>query len=361
MLKLDEAGPIARIDALGDRNATCTMKLGMSFQSFLGDCVEVFSDGVKNASLRQKLLGNASRAVTPTSGTWMLDVDGVSPNFGSERFDELEPPLTARATEMTLDVRASGKVLNDYTPDGATRTLTGSGAVYREYARLVQEFLHGHAAEGRPKFPLGSPECLLSEGADPAAWKPAFGCTGMEQFITPADPATSRDPGVVRLSSGIGAASLGITSALKAGGTSQAVFCTDPAPNGVGSEPGDAWGKYFQHCTEESGGLTEALFTGSQKQVLKVLGGGNIEQVPADAREPKFYLRMWTKALVKYLRAAAQLPADLSSPELAALLPADEDITIATVKDDLVKVKYKDRFELTVLVMSANVHEMKFR
>src|SRR6185369_16717988 len=63
LLKLDDEGPQAIADNLGDHHSRCVMKLGMSFESFLHDCVEVVADPKENALLKQKVLGGATRTV----------------------------------------------------------------------------------------------------------------------------------------------------------------------------------------------------------------------------------------------------------------------------------------------------------
>jgi hypothetical protein len=344
-LKLDAEGPVATASGLGDHGSNCTMKLGTPLQSFLGDCVQVLSDPAKNELLAKKALGNAKRVVTSSgsaaTGTWILDEAGVHPNFESERFDETAPAKTARATEITLDVRASGKIKNEYSADGTHMTLAGTAAVYAEYARTVQDFLHAKMDPSLPQFPVGDPHCLLPAGADPSTWAPARGCTGMEQFFTPT--ASER---------------LGITTALKPG-EPMAFFCADP---GVFEHCGDPiCDDSGNTCSDDKLGFNSPLWDGTRARVIAVLGGGNESAVPAEARDTKTYVLLWTKALVKYLRAAPQSPADLSNPAFDALTPSDGDITIETVHDDVVKVKYLNKFEMQLAYTAGAVQSITFR
>ena len=345
-LKLDGEGPVAVANGLGDHNSNCTMKLGMPLQSFLGDCVQVVSDAHQNDLLKRKALGNAKRVVTKSgggqaSGTWLLDAVGVHPDFDSERFDETAPAPTARATEITLDIRASGKLRNEYSADGRTMTLAATSAIYAEYARTVQDFLHSKMDASLPRFPLGDAHCLLPAGADASTWAPARGCTGMEQFFVP----TAQER-------------FGISSTLKPGNPF-AYFCADP---GVWSHCGDTiCDDSGTHCVDDKLGLTGALWDSTRAHVVAVLGGGNESAVPAEARDTKTYLLLWAKALVKYLRAAAQAPADLSNPSFDAFTPADADITIEPQHDALVKVKYLDKLEVLLDYKLGNFERVTFR
>jgi hypothetical protein len=352
LLKLDAAGPVATASNLGDHASNCVMTLGMPFQSFLGDCVQVVSDPSRNEMLRNKVLGNAQRSITTSgataTGTWLLDVAGVRPSFDSQRFDEREPAATSRATEIVLDVRSSGKVLNEYATDGSTFTFAATGAVYREYARTVQDFLHAQMDPTLPRFPIGASECLLPAGADPkGGWQPARGCTGMEQFLTPADPSTTNDEGVKRVSvGGSQARALGIQTVLKPG-FPIAMFCADPETmNLCGWDPGTA-------------GHQGAIFAATHEQVRTVLGGGDDAKIPADARDPATYVRFFAKALVKYLRAAPQSPTDLGSSSFDGLTPADGDITLEG--SGVATLKYLNKLELKLDVLAANIQRVTFR
>jgi hypothetical protein len=342
-LKIDAEGPVAVASGLGDKSSTCTMKLGMPLQSFLGDCVQVASDAHQNDLLKQELLGGAQRVVSSSgsqaSGTWLLQDNGIHPNFDSERFDETSPAPTARATELTLDIRASGKVRNDYSADGATVTLAGTTAVYAEYARTVQDFLHSKMDASLPQFPLGDAHCTLPADGDASTWKPARGCTGMEQFTLPASMFY-------------------MVSALKPGDP-LAFFCADPGVfNHCGDPICDDTGN---HCVDDKLGLSGALWDTTRAHVVAVLGGGNEANVPADARDTKTYLLLWTKALVKYLRVAAQAPTDLSSPSFDSFTPADSDITIEPQSGNLVKVKYLNKLEMLLTYVDGNVETITFR
>jgi hypothetical protein len=335
LLKLDAEGPVATATRLGDRGASCTIKLGQPFASFVQDCVRVMNDGAQNDGLQKKALGGSTRVMSTfggkTRGTWLLDIAGVRPSFASERFDEREPTAQARATELVLDLRATGKVKNDYR--GEILTLAGSSAVYAEYARQVQAFLHARMPAAYPRFPIGAPECLQE--------KPAFGCTGIEQIVLPGDPAAASDPGLRRVSVGpVQAGRLGLRTVLKPGFI-RVAFCSDPGT--------------FEHCAEDDGSGTGfgGRLVETMKHVEKVFG-----EVDDETKDVKLYVRLFAKALVKYLRAAGQSPTDLSAFD--ALTPADTEIAIAEA-GEVLTATYLDRLEIKMNKVTGEMTSMVLR
>jgi len=346
LLKLDDEGPVAIATGLGERATSCTMKLGQSFASFAQDCVQVMSDTAANEALRAKALGGATRAIAgvggETRGTWRLDIEGVRPSFASERFDEREPTAGARATELVLDARA-GNVKNDYAADTQTLTLAGSSAVYAEYARQVQSFLHAKMPADLPRFAIGAPECLRPANA-PSTWAPALGCTGMEQIVLPGAPELVAAPALKALSAGPQrAARLGVRTVLKPGALDIA-FCADPGT--------------FAHCAGPDGSPNEfrGRLVDTMRHVQKVTGGIFGDEIV----DVKVSARLFTKALVKYLRAAAQAPTDLSSPAFDALVPQDDEITVSEA-GGVVTVRYLDRLELTMRGGTSEMTSIVFR
>lgn len=335
-LKLDAEGPVATAERVGTVASSCRISLGMKYGTFLDTCVNVVGDPAADEASRKKLLGGAVNK----DGVWQLAVDGLNPNFSASAGDTA-PALDATARQIELDVRASGKVLNEYDPSGRRFTFAASGAIYREYARELQDRIHLFtASEGLPRFDIGAPECLSAT--------PAAGCTGIEQMVTPASPDTG-NPGVDRMSVGPDAAArLGIRTVLKPGDP-VAVFCTNPSDIstcGTGSE---------------GIGLRRSLWQGSLDQVTKVLGGGDLEKVPQGLRSIHLYVAVWSKVLVKYLNAAHLAPTDLSKPEYAAFTPSTQDITIGGIRSGWLTVSYKDKLAITLLPEAGNVQTILFK
>jgi hypothetical protein len=367
-LKMDAEGPIATAKDLGDRTpkATCNMKLGIKYNDFLTNCVTVLTDASQNQSAKNKLLGN----LTHTHENFIFDVVGVNLDFNSEAIgtsdvihDDWVPQANDEATEYLVDIRANGKMLNEYSPDGKTFTFGGTAAIYREYARLVQEELHKRMDPALPRHPLGDPACFLPEnstGVDLTKWRPAAGCTGMEQFVTPAKPDTG-NPGIDRLSVGPAKAqSLRFTTVMKPGDPI-AVFCADP------------WPGQYTRCggATDQVGFKSSVWDGTYKRVLDYLGNGNVFSLPSEARDRKFYFKVWAHAYVHYLKAAALYPTDLSKPEFVQYKPEPDHLLFDDLGSENEKFEYIDRrfvsadreplkFEYEALITSGNQRDSKF-
>jgi hypothetical protein len=364
-LKLDAEGPTAVAANLGDKKSTCTMKMGIPYSSFLNDCVTVLTDSQKNKLATNKLLGNMQH----TSENFIFDVAGVNLDFSSEKIgqfdvvhDDWEPQSNDVATEFIIDIRANGKMLNEYAPDKKTYTMGGTAAIYREYARIVQAELHKRMNPSLTRHALGAAECMLPETPltpqQLQTWRPAAGCTGMEQFITPAKADTGK-ANIDKMSVGPAIAqALGFTSVMKPGDP-VAVFCADP---GV-----------FEHCggSTDHIGFASSVWDGTYKRVLDYLANGNIYDLPPEARDRKFYFKLWGHAYIKYLKAAALYPTDLSKPEFDQYEPEPDHLIFDDLGAENEKFEYIDRrfvtdklepikFEYEALVTAGNQRDSKF-
>ncbi len=368
-LKLDEEGPTATARDLGDMvpKKTCVQKLGLSYGEFLDTCVHVQQDPKGNDYVRGKLLGGMSH----DKEAFDFSIEGVNLDFLSSSIgedktvgDDWLPQAADKAYEFNMDIRASGKVLNEYASDGTTFTFGGTGAIYREYARRVQSDIHAKMREwlgtrtpgatgcdqgwkldaGKcvyQGFEIGDPACLFGDGQDESTWKPAAGCTGFEQFVTPASHTEAPSANVAKVSIGPMAQAFGFKTALKAGDPI-ALFCADPSPNATGkascecTTDTECWSNhcgapnandnnkrscepvtdyYLQRCGGDLLGYQGSLLDGSFKRVVDYLGNGNPLNVPPALRDRKYYFRHWAHALVKYLKAADKYPTDLGRPE----------------------------------------------
>ncbi len=367
-LKLDAEGPIATAKDLGDRTpkATCNMRLGIKYGEFLNNCVTVLTDANQNQVAKNKLLGN----LTHTNENFIFDVVGVNLDFNSEAIgndkviaDDWVPMVNDEATEYLVDIRANGKMLNEYAPDGKTFTFGATAAIYREYARLTQIELHKRMDPSLTRYQLGAPECVLpadTTGMDLEKWRPAKGCTGMEQFVTPAKPDTG-NPGIDRLSVGpTKAQQLRFTTVMKPGDP-VAVFCADPHP-----------GQYTR-CggATDHVGFKSSLWDGTYKRVLDYLGEGNAFNLPPEARDRKFYFKIWARAYVHYLKAAALYPTDLNAPAFQQYAPEPDHLILNDQGHNNERFEYIDRrfvthdreplkFEYEALITSGNQRDSKF-
>jgi hypothetical protein len=280
-VKLDDEGPYAFSPGIGELKKDCKQFLGVKYGDFLANCININKAETMHSSgqpLNQFILGKFKGGMSRTKEAYDFSVEAVSLNFLSSRIgedktvgDDWFPTESDFAHEWEMDIRASGKVLNEWSADKRFQTMFATGAIYREYARRVQDDINAKLAEWLPEenplapangtravqcqpgyvpndagkcrfqgFGIGDSHCLKSPGA-PADWKPAKGCTGFEGFMTPGDrdhvnmsvyPPGS-DP--LRVSMGWRGAQLGIKTALKAGDP-LAIFCNDPPVNGAGKD-----------------------------------------------------------------------------------------------------------------------------
>jgi hypothetical protein len=279
-VKLDDEGPWAFSAAIGENKKDCKQFLGVKYGDFVANCININKAETMHSSgqpLNQFILGKFKGGMSRTKEAFDFSVEAVSLNFLSTRIgddktvgDDWTPTDSDFAHEWEMDIRASGKVLNEWSADKKSQTMAATGAIYREYARRVQADINAKLAEWLPEkaplaatngqrniqcapgyeptsggkchfkgFGIGDSRCLMNAGD--TEWKPAEGCTGFEGFITPGDRdhvnLSAYPPGSdpLRVSFGWRGAQLGIKTALKAGDP-LAIFCNDPPTNGAGKD-----------------------------------------------------------------------------------------------------------------------------
>lgn len=324
-MKLDAEGPIAKISGLGG-NKTCKIELGMTWKDFLANCVNVTGKKEIDDVTYAKLIGN----IAHDAETFLFDTSGIDLNFISTTIGQFEVLLDAdrpkdgdKANSLTIDAATLGVYANDYTADGKTQDLHGTGAVYFEYARLVQQELNKQLKLKNPAavtHELGDPACLfpdvLSDSFDATAFKYAENCTGFEGFVTPMPPLLDAN-GVAmpvdvsptnRNRLGVGAGDLIGTLGLKPGKPIVA-FCMDAN--------GDLATGYTYCGDGDNSGKQGAFWDTSFDRVLTVLGKGQLANLPPECRDRRFYFRLFTIAVVKYLMVAGDpTKLDLSKIEV---------------------------------------------
>lgn len=219
MFKLDQVGPTALAGNLGTNTTPCQLQLGMTYDTFLKQCVNVTGDPTKDMTEFNKLLGG----LTHGTESWTFDVSGVDINFQSKTLapteivtDKLRPQPTDVSVNFDSDQSTLGKFGNDRVGNVGTaaRDNHGAGLVYMEYARLVQDGLNKYIPAAQ-QHQLGDPACLYQPGGnactvatqatdcpsagstcdpvaktctptgvDPMQLNFPAGCTGFEGFIT---------------------------------------------------------------------------------------------------------------------------------------------------------------------------------
>ncbi len=327
ILKLDAIGPLGPAGTLSHGPAACNLQMGLTFENFTNNCVQVDGSTASNAVENNKLLGG----LTHDTESWTFDVQGVDLNFRDQSLgatsivtDQDMPHATDVAVNFDVDQSTLGVLANDFTNDDPTQPQDwhGAGLVYLEYARLVQENLNQYIPVAN-QHPLGDPACLWPSSPPPANWAPAPGCTGFEGFITTAPvastgtcpivaPATT--PDFTQCVNGFGSDNLalgyqalyvnvGLQLGLKPGHP-KASFCWDAN----GNLALDANGNFlptsgYQNCPLPPNSSGDLIST-SYAQVLYVLGGGNVANLPPDVQDVRFFWKQYATALVKYLKVA---------------------------------------------------------
>jgi len=311
----------------------CNMMLGMDWKTYVKYCVDLpgtagteqattLADAglLGDASMTQNQVNEAMAIAAPSfdNENWTFSVVGITPSWTDETVERnpqtiiqdgvvpsITDPYQALMTSWDTNAWNEGAPRND--TSASTFTGQGSGYVYREFARLAQADVNKRLAAAHPdrvtsgghdggapttiyNHVIGDPAC----GIAPAA-AAAIGCTGLEGLAIqgsgdPADGCSGSNPAPIcnNLSAGawLGNQQLGGygVTVLKPGFTFS-FFLQNPAqPSNITLTYGGLW--------------PQAL-----AQVQAYAGGGNLQYLPSEIADPRFYFRWYAIALVKYLKA----------------------------------------------------------
>ncbi len=291
LLKLDASGPQAVAAGLGpSKSTTCVLKMGMDYGELLQKCVQVSGNATADQAALNKLLGGLSHG----DERFRFDVSGVDVNFTDKTLapdnvirDQDKPTPDDVGTTFNVDQSTLGVIANDYQDNDPAKVkdLHGTGLVYAEFVRLVQEALNANTlAHGGTPHSLGDAECLPTD----ATQQPAAGCTGFEGFLVPLAPARVSDPNLKKLAwdptTPDGKA---MTAGLRLGlkpGHQKIVLC-------------DSWdGAQLIGC--EAPGDT---FVTAFNKLVAVYGRGKVGNLPPDMQDARFFFKQWATAFFKYL------------------------------------------------------------
>ena len=340
-LKMNDAIGPTSTGAVGDQGKVCNLKLGGTYGDLLDNCVQVFQNPATNDLATNKVLGN----IKHDDQNFTFSVVGVNQGYrpvafdqgGPRQFDVIHdddlPQRTDYAEDFSVDVRTYAPILNDYyvktagTPPVATykKDRHGSGAVWREWGRLVQTTLakayaDAHGTTPRPWHdpacffpmsckptvnppttncaPLGFDACGAATdcgwalnfpaGQDIYSWRAPDGCTGFEGHVTAAEPIGAGD-GQFNDAANVGGQGVG---GFKPGNPVSA-FCNDPG--------------IFNFCgfSGDIIGLNTDLLGGAYQRVLQFMGHGDILKVPSEGRDLRFYFKQFMIAYTKYMLSPA--------------------------------------------------------
>jgi hypothetical protein len=286
---------------------TCSQHIGATFKDIKTDCIEVHGpagnpDMVDQVNLNKMLYGLGHDQEHFSSNNI-----GVNQNFTSKAVSESPdkvlldsdtPSDDDLAQDFFFDLRARGHTLNDYQASGAP-DYRGSAMIYIEWARLMlidinqQMKAAGMIPKNQPPKRLGDPTCT-GFGANGPNFAP--GCSGIEGLIIPDAAAYGLPP----------------PDFTKDASCANAATCLDPGSSwDIGEfyaasilKPGDIVGGFcvdpgsFTDCST----INSPWYT-AQQWVLRLVGNGNLNQVPSELRDRRYYFKWFSVAYLKYLKA----------------------------------------------------------
>jgi hypothetical protein len=314
VLKLDAEGPVTSGNPAGDptKLVVCRQIVGQTFADFQSNCVQVHGDGANPTGVDAVDLTKVTHGLTHDLEQWTPDVLSVRPSFSAQHvlsnpdvvfLDGDAPDPADFAQEFTLGPGDRGHLVNEYNPGGdiyhpgRRPMLQGSALVMIEWARLLLADIA--RIQGNQRRTLGDPLCT---GFDSATGNPNYvlhpgACSGIEGLIIPftgagdglggydftKDPGTS-PPGL--LDPGINYDQVGAYSSILAPGSLHGALCVDPG--------------YEGDCTTDP---NVSLFENALHHVTRVMGGGDIHNLPSELRDRRYYFKWFAVAYVKYLKA----------------------------------------------------------
>jgi hypothetical protein len=331
LLKLDAEGVTSSSGLLGASTTPCTLKMGLTFSDFLSACVNVTPGDTVEYN---KEVG----ALSHDDQTWTFNVSGVDLNFRDTSLgptqivlDHTVPGPNDISVNFRLDQSAIGPIANDWIGDitGPTgkRDWHGSGLVYLQYARNVQNALNSYLPAAQ-QHPLGDPKCLWDPvnktGVDPNKLNFPAGCTGFEGIVTAAPASyttgTTTTPSLFPTNALGRNAVVLIDNALGLGmkaGSPGVEFCIDAN--------GDL-NTGYNLCSAAEGGGSGPLFSTSFARVLQVLGNGNVANLPPDAQDVRFFWKQYFLALVQYMEATGSGIANETETSVASQVIDTDDL-----------------------------------
>ena len=328
-LSLGMQGPYTPLTP-GSPAPNCQQEVGQSWKDYLTNCIQTSTDAKTNTINFNKLTGGHAHNLEEIT----FNVVGVNEDFALSPGSLSNAPLPNGtnlgtygvvtdtqipldgdlSTEWYFDVRAFGTPTNELT-SAKKNELVGSALVVREYQRLAENELARQVGK-LPSKPAdcqfasapytGALVCTNAAGtkiACPAAATPvdaAHVCTGLEGMFIPSAGGVgvlypTDPPGLGPYLDQVGYSSV---SVLKPGDH----FTTFQDNSNALFLPGyQAWD--LGYFWDESLGW-----------VTKVMGRGDINNLPPEARDRRFFFKWFGIAVIKYLRAYGDVTAAGKDP-----------------------------------------------
>ena len=389
----------------GTATPFCTLYMGETYADFKKNCVNVTGNSMTDGLSLRKLLGGQHHAAE-----WFtFSVNGQNQNFNADSAElaapnyvladsVTEPPADSVATDLFNDIRSYGLVFNDMRGDqvpgfpapaagcsygswtGGTcpaacsaadclnawedakaqgQDLHGTAAVMGYYRQLVFDDLRARM----PSIgvtPIASPASCFTGGATAGYIFPS-GCTGFEMMVTPSQPLHLADT-VWQDQMDLGPKVYRPLTVFRSGDP-VVDFLADPS---LAASYGGADNSFVS---------VDYLVQGSLQQVQYVMGHGNVNLVPAAARDWRYYFQFFAQSYVKYMLNRSKNPTwhDLYANTCGGVAngcrQVNQDQLFFDLNNGLDKFEYVDRsmaqqlgapvdFEYDMLINSSNTQQM---
>jgi len=367
-LAVNQQGPYTSGNPIGS-STTCSMAIGQTYQDYLNNCIMPYGtpgsmSDPNNKINYEKLVGGHTHTVEEVNFT----VVGVNQDFSLSNgalpgkgtvangtnlgeYDVVQDPQLPKpgdqATEWYFDVRAFGIPLNecaDPTNCPGSEDKRGTGLIMREYQRLVENdiaFQVGKLPSAPESCQFASDPVVAQQLSLPTVPTPIDNqhvCTGFEGLLIGGTATFPGDP------AGLAQGYLDIygiePSVMKPGGPA-IVFVENGAilPNlwfpglftGVTSPDGYIGFDYGTFWDESLG------------WVVRIMGKGDINNLPQAVRDRRYFFKWFGVAWIKYMKAFGDAVTAGKNPyDPAVLNPA----TVAAEPIDLETLFFDNNFGL---------------
>jgi hypothetical protein len=354
-LALNQQGPFTNSVVASGAPGPCQQQIGESFADYVQNCIQPYPGGPTsplNATNYNKMIGGHAHNLEEVT----FNLVGINQDFSlsSGKLDNSPLPMGSKlgtygvaddttipqpgdlSTEWYFDVRAFGIANNEV--DGQTflgGPGAGTGLVAREYQRLVEMDLtrlyneqHSKDPSFTPLQPSNPGDCEFASvpvlvgnalcrdstgqslaGGCPQAPVPVAGhlCTGFEGMVVPGQ-ATYINNGDPKGRS-YWLDSVGFAGSVLKPGDHFLAFSENPTA--------------FQTCAGACGISHTYVYSGydfgpwwdeSLAWVVRVMGKGDINNLPPSAADRRFFFKWFGVAMIKYLKAYGDVLAGTINP-----------------------------------------------
>jgi hypothetical protein len=384
--------------------------MGQTYDAFKKACVNVTGNSMQDSLTLRKLLGGQHHAAE-----WFtFNINGQNQNFSADQAQlaapnyvladsTQEPASDSIATDLFNDIRAYGVPFNDLRGDAfPTSPAPAAGCGYSSWvpdstgtpqcpsacssmdcdaayedARNQGQDLHGTATimgyfrqlvfedlvRLMPSIgmtPQANPANCWSGGATTGYVFPS-GCTGFEMMVSPSYPIGKPDT-VWQDQMDLGPVTYSPLTVFRSGDP-VIDFLADPSLLAVYGGPDDS----FIPVND----VVQAALA----QVTYVMGKGNLQAIPANARDWRYYFQFWAQSFMSYMLNRSKDPTwyDLWKNTCGGVAggcrQVNQDQLFFDLNNGLDKFEYVDRtqaatlgapldFEYDVLITSTNTQQM---